>query len=880
MPQAKTPLFDFTTDAGRREWRPTNHIARLSGDRDGMRIEANGNDPYTIGPAVTVPEGRALWLHLRLKATEAGMGQVFYFRAGSGPTEESSVRFPVRSGVWEDVRVPLPPLSGPQYGFRIDPPGGPGSVTTVALLNLEARIVLTEPAWRQPSKFVPSMKDLVSGDLELAHSANFGGFALRVAGEVMAVGHDAPQIGYQVAPDAPLQWKPAFGGATDTGRGLRRILGFVDPDGASWTLTQTFTPGRQPGAISVETTVTVSEDRYVAYLPLLVLLPGAGSFGTKKEQAVFSGIEYLDKDEPSSSEADLTGPQAKRQVPDSEKVTLPLMAVRERGRYIGLAWEPSENVAAFFDSPDRRYNAGGHVMALLFPGTAGRNAREPGAILPHAGRFLPARKPVTVRATLYGGQDDSVLGAVRAWVTEHGLPALPPLPRPESVARLFAAGWQDSRIKERAKYRHAYPGDFAAQPAMDAVLCQEWLVAEMKTRDRRLAERLQTEARIAKEAVPPADYAFSGIGHVRTPAGMLAHGDTAQKWENLNRARTQARELLARFAADGSVPYRPTPGRLDYGKTHFANHANGLTADALARVLHAAVLTGDPELAKEGLARLRQAATLYRNSVPRGAQTWEVPLHTPDILASAHLVRAFVLGHDLTGDAAFLGTARYWAWTGVPFTYLVPPTPQSIGLYATTPVLGATQWVAPNWIGLPVQWCGLVYADALYDLAAKEPKEQGAFWTKLADGIVVSAVQQTWPLPGQPGANAERQGLLPDSFSLAPQIRNDVAINPATTQVPYTRMVGRPLYGYLPLAPGGPYVHAPGKISPVGRTNPLRPHITVEGWPDGDYTVLLSGVKEKPRAVRINGSLGAFAYRPGDGWLLATLRGRAEVVVE
>ena len=70
-------------------------------------------------------------------------------------------------------------------------------------------------------------------------------------------------------------------------------------------------------------------------------------------------------------------------------------------------------------------------------------------------------------------------------------------------------------------------------------------------------------------------------------------------------------------------------------------------------------------------------------------------------------------------------------------------TGQPVGPYATIPVLGATQWVAPNWMGLPVQWCGLVYADALYGLRMHDPYGP---WKKLADGITASGVRQTWPL--------------------------------------------------------------------------------------------------------------------------------------
>jgi hypothetical protein len=85
-----------------------------------------------------------------------------------------------------------------------------------------------------------------------------------------------------------------------------------------------------------------------------------------------------------------------------------------------------------------------------------------------------------------------------------------------------------------------------------------------------------------------------------------------------------------------------------------------------------------------------------------------MPLHTPDIVASARLVRCYVLGYVLSGRQAYLEQARYWAWTGMTMLYLAPPVAGEVGLYATIGVIGATDWVAPNWIGQPVQWCGLV----------------------------------------------------------------------------------------------------------------------------------------------------------------------------
>ena len=63
-------------------------------------------------------------------------------------------------------------------------------------------------------------------------------------------------------------------------------------------------------------------------------------------------------------------------------------------------------------------------------------------------------------------------------------------------------------------------------------------------------------------------------------------------------------------------------------------------------------------------------------------------------------MKAFALGYELTGEPELLDAARYWAWTGVPFVYLVNPTgakePGAVGPFATIPVLGATNWVAPE----------------------------------------------------------------------------------------------------------------------------------------------------------------------------------------
>ena len=119
----------------------------------------------------------------------------------------------------------------------------------------------------------------------------------------------------------------------------------------------------------------------------------------------------------------------------------------------------------------------------------------------------------------------------------------------------------------------------------------------------------------------------------------------------------------------------------------------------------------------------------------------------------------YVRGYELTGKQEYLCEARRWALSGIPFVYLWTRYP--IMLYATPPVFGATNWQAPVWIGLPVQWVGGVYAHALTMLA---PHDKSLDWNHLARGILISAEQQQYP-------DGLWAGLLPDSFDIVGQQR-------------------------------------------------------------------------------------------------------------
>ena len=289
-------------------------------------------------------------------------------------------------------------------------------------------------------------------------------------------------------------------------------------------------------------------------------------------------------------------------------------------------------------------------------------------------------------------------------------------------------------------------------------------------------------------------------------------------------------------------------------------------------------------MTEEGLRLLRIMNRRFTDGVPRGAQTWEIPLHTPDILGSAYLVKAFTLGYELTGDAVLLAAARYWAWSGVPFVYLVNPTdatgPASVGPFATIPVLGATNWTAPNWIGLPVQWCGLVYAESLLDLARLDPSGP---WRRLAEGIAASGILQTYPL------DHPHRGLLPDSFNLPTQTRNPADINPGTLQAVAVRTLTADQtvpYTFRALRQTGLWVHAPGKVEAIEEQADFA-RFTVKPWSLRPSYLVIHGPKgHSPRLsnVQVNGQpipVGSpHTELPDRGTLILQLDGGRPSVVE
>jgi len=475
---------------------------------------------------------------------------------------------------------------------------------------------------------------------------------------------------------------------------------------------------------------------------------GDGSFGERKDEAIFPGLEYLLGEEQSSGEANAAPPHHLRFAPHPYKITVPLMAVRWRNWLVGMHWNAQQNWSgvlqapnALFLSPNWREHGAHHRFALWVP-TIPRWADE---------NTLQAREPfcllkgesVQLSATLFVRADArDISEAIEGYLQQYGMP-YPPAPQRNDAAALILSlrGLLNSWDANQRTWRHTNTGPTFYDPLIALGL---WVLAHrLPPEDKERARAIQ-QVREAVEAVAPEAMGWEMAFYLGKLPRLLNH------WK-------QATDALRRTQrADGSWAWQPASERHKiFGKA--GDTSSGHTGEHAARVGRYALCTLDSDALKS-LERALQFLEKQRR--PEGAQTWELPLHVPDVLAAPHCINAFLNAYEATGDASYLQQARRWALRGVPFIYLWRASDRPIMLGASIPVFGVTWLSQQPWFGVAVQWNGLVYAHALYRLAEHDNSIE---WRRLADTITLCAVQQQeWVTECYPSD----EGFYPDAFSI------------------------------------------------------------------------------------------------------------------
>ncbi|MCU0872487.1 MAG: hypothetical protein MUE50_09090, partial [Pirellulaceae bacterium] len=227
----------------------------------------------------------------------------------------------------------------------------------------------------------------------------------------------------------------------------------------------------------------------------------------------------------------------------------------------------------------------------------------------------------------------------------------------------------------------------------------------------------------------------------------------------------------------------------------------------------------------------------------RAAQVWEIPVHTPDLLAAADAVDAFVEAYRVSGDRRWLDDATLWAKRGLPFIYLWNDAEKPYLVGASIPVFGAT-WYRGSWFGRPVQWNGLRYASALLRLSEHDDSFP---WRKLAETVIRSAIHQQEP-------QGENVALWPDAISAIDGERSAWIFGPHEILMAVWKLLGRDQEPSTTIVgPRGRQVH----VSTFGTVVSAAHQGTVisvdVSYPEGEQGVLLVANVTRPDAVFLDG---------------------------
>jgi len=529
---------------------------------------------------------------------------------------------------------------------------------------------------------------------------------------------------------------------------------------------------------------------------------------------------------------------------------------------------------------DRQDN---HLMELFVPGVG--DGTEPNERMARDGFPLSATSRVTLESTLYlSARAGDTVAALEAWARRAGLPAVQAPPHDATrTEEICMRGFRDTMYE---------PGEGWTF---------HWGMGETPHRISQFIERLAVYAHETGDATWLAHTGVAFASPLLDVLGPLEHrvGSTPPQ--------------LARQRPDGAWPYHEMEATKQ--KTRKASHGEadtlgregstnvGVCAVAALPVLQHALHWGDAPSMQSGR-RALEAMLAFR--VPAGAQTWEVHEDIPDINAAGHACECFRMGYEIWGDSRYLDASLYWARTGLPFIFLwrAPITPEESSVlfngirgrqvdnftlpaaecyenphrkimpYASIPVFGTSFYVA-RWYGHPVQWCGLVWANAVLDLVNAHAKDMDGNTADLlrqaALGVLASARWQQLDKP--PYA-----GLLPDSWLLETNVACPALIGPMRIEDALLAAEQRPDWRSLSTRMVREAGRAALHVTSYGELGPPqwdggRLRFTARYLAGQNYEIAISGAAAGPRAVRADGRAVESRYLPGRRMVVFTLTG-------
>jgi hypothetical protein len=469
---------------------------------------------------------------------------------------------------------------------------------------------------------------------------------------------------------------------------------------------------------------------------------GEGSFGGKQDQACFPGVEYMEAGERSSSTLDIAPPRNVRFAPHPNTITVPTMAIEKDGAICGLMWNPlqkwdgtHQKPTAVFASPNFVEEHDNHLLGLCLPSIP--DFMEPNTLTAAKPVELVPGTPLTLDAAVYAEANSNLLRSMELYFERYGVPDLPPKARSyEDTIAMSLRAYEEILWKEKER---GWMPIIGRKPMLNQQVARDYYaLASRRLADQEWARKLQEKG---KSLADRGDLGWA-LHEFGSPASALAA------------VLYQGRAAALSAPEDGRYGFTPTEKTAVLGPA--GQSESGICARGVRPLLQKALLTGDQAPLDAALKTLKY---MERFIIPRASQVWEVPVHTPDVLASADCCEVYLMAYKLTGDEAMLRRAVYWARTGLPFIYLwQAPEQRPLMLGASIPVFGATFYTG-SWFGRPVQWNGLEYARVLIDL---DKYDKSLPWRHFAEMITISGINQQSTRPKDYGTYTDNWDVIHD----------------------------------------------------------------------------------------------------------------------
>ena len=479
-----------------------------------------------------------------------------------------------------------------------------------------------------------------------------------------------------------------------------------------------------------------------------MLLAGDGSFGASKTEAMFPGLEWLVADEQSSSTLDLAPPANLRYVPHPYKVTVPVMCVEHEGRLLGLAWDPLQRwdgeqtcPMAQFCSPDWINNGAHHLMGLFVPGMGHVPENEDQALTPYE---LPAGKELSLRSVVTTGVKTTCLQTVWRYFDLFGASEAQAAPMTDEQQMALCDETYMERLYSEAdrSWKYCFPLTSPRARVLSAGNSYYSRFATALWMDSILRDSPEARRSVRDHLIGVKQALLEGDGQ------WYVAPELAFRWGHVRESLLGQEHAIKGFIAgqepDGSWGgFRPSEKTAQLGPA--GKKEVGLAGWNAYLLLKYARITGNQEAFAAGLRALEH---MDRFRVPRAAQTWECPVHSPDIYASFVAMMPYLEAYEITGEPRYLQQAVYWAETGLPFVYVWGAPDRPVMKGGSIAIFGASFFTC-SWLGRPVQWNGMEYSWALMKLAKHDNSRP---WVELATSIMRSGM---WQQETDDSANAK-----------------------------------------------------------------------------------------------------------------------------